>query len=830
MIFELTQDIHEAVAVIPADHPKRPALEILANALGLSTHAVSEDSLQLASQLAGRVAKCGVADIEEILAAAERGAIRPWLQPVTASLLSSEEGLSRSCIGHLGKVRSVAIAPDGRLAVSGSDDQTARIWDAENGRQLLILVGHTKWVSAVAVTPDGRQVITGSADATIRLWDIKSGHEMAVLRGHQGRVWALAVGPDGRHAVSTDDRRTLWLWDLHERTGRLLGSSPHSVVGCAFTHDGSKVIGACAKGELLMWALSTGETVQLPSEFVQFMTSMAYLGEKTEALLGSSTGEVFLAAPESGSRKRFYQQGYDHAITAVVALPDGKGFLSGGRDGRIRQWDLSRDEPRREFPAHGGSVESLAVSGDGRRAVSGSQDGTVRLWRLAAGATAPRKGSQPDCGLIATGISSNGQHVVTVSDAGQVEQWATHTGTRLKSAGGPYGGCGSSLSVLPNSGRVLFFSPACGANLWDLTSETGRQIPNTQNGGKAELATTRDEHWAVCARENGLFELLDLDRLAVVNQGLGRIDRNILCLSENRQILVTGGSEGMVHLWRLPGFEPWLGVKTHSRITALAINNRHDVVLIGDANGVVQVWDIALGQLSGRFTGHTGWITALGFIPNCPLAISAAMDGRLHVWDPATMARVSTLQVDAGIGHVSVATESSRIVAADQLGHLHFLEFRGFSGLVASRHSSPGFGVDLHAGGDAPETQGLIQPTLRFQDGVTVSSISTRLRPGFGPLRCVAQFVDECKKYSGRILMSHEDTPEDDVEASSILGLLCLAAPTGTRLRITVQGTDLAAEQMTLRLLSALAGNDSLNLDFQKFVPAQIAAHIVPAT
>jgi len=35
--------------------------------------------------------------------------------------------------------------------------------------------GHTDWVSAVAVTPDGRRAVSGSWDQTLRLWDLENG-------------------------------------------------------------------------------------------------------------------------------------------------------------------------------------------------------------------------------------------------------------------------------------------------------------------------------------------------------------------------------------------------------------------------------------------------------------------------------------------------------------------------------------------------------------------------------------------------------------------------------------------------------------------------------
>jgi hypothetical protein len=108
----------------------------------------------------------------------------------------------------------VAVTPDGRYAVSGSVDQTLRLWDLESGHTLRILEGHTNRVYAVAVAPDGRRAVSGSADQTLRLWDLESGQTIRTLEGHAGAVTAVAVTPDGRCAVSGSWDETLRLWDL----------------------------------------------------------------------------------------------------------------------------------------------------------------------------------------------------------------------------------------------------------------------------------------------------------------------------------------------------------------------------------------------------------------------------------------------------------------------------------------------------------------------------------------------------------------------------------------------------------------------------------------
>ncbi len=78
------------------------------------------------------------------------GAVAAMADTVTQPLYSFPP--PERLVGHIGGVNAVAYSPDGKRMVSGSLDNTLKVWDAASGAELMTLSGHTKWVNRLVAT------------------------------------------------------------------------------------------------------------------------------------------------------------------------------------------------------------------------------------------------------------------------------------------------------------------------------------------------------------------------------------------------------------------------------------------------------------------------------------------------------------------------------------------------------------------------------------------------------------------------------------------------------------------------------------------------------
>ncbi len=172
--------------------------------------------------------------------------------------------------GHVGFINgaSIIVRPQGSLAVTVSDDRTARIWDLSMSQPA---AGHTESVCSVAFAEiDGKPLaLTGDTGGTARLWDLRSRSEIGqILDGHSEEVRFGALGKlDGQLlAVTAGADTTIRLWDpIRGVSLRILRGHTNAVNQVLLADlDGETVLlSASEDGTIRLWDLAKGSSVVL---------------------------------------------------------------------------------------------------------------------------------------------------------------------------------------------------------------------------------------------------------------------------------------------------------------------------------------------------------------------------------------------------------------------------------------------------------------------------------------------------------------------------------------------------------------------------------------
>nr|WP_290225862.1 serine/threonine-protein kinase [Trichocoleus desertorum] len=250
--------------------------------------------------------------------------------------------LIRTLPGHLKAVNSVAISPDGQLLVSGSDDTTVKIWNLQTGDLLHNLVGHSRDVNSVMITPNGLLLASGSEDRTVRLWKVRTGELLRTLSGTAGMVKSVAISSNSLLLASggLDNQIKLWHLGSGELTRTLYGHF-NSVNSVAITPDGQILASGSKDKTIRLWNLQTGELIR--------------------TLIGHAD-----------------------MVNAIAITPDGRMLISGSSDKTIKVWSVGTGDLICTLKDHSNPINAIAISAGGQLFASGSWDNTIKIWQLTA--------------------------------------------------------------------------------------------------------------------------------------------------------------------------------------------------------------------------------------------------------------------------------------------------------------------------------------------------------------------------------------------------------------------------------------------------------------
>jgi WD40 repeat protein len=654
---------------------KEPDLAVVQQALRLSIPALLRDRSQLPGQLLGRLRGAESPQIDALLAGAEKGPGRAWLRPRFASLTPPGGPLRQILVGHTDLVSAAIVLADGRRVLSGSWDNTLRLWCLTTGETLRTLVGHTDRVLAVAVLPDGSRALSGSDDTTLRLWDLETGKTLRTFEGHTEWVTAVAALADGTRALSGSADNTLRLWDLATgETLRTFNGHTDSVTAVAVFADGSRALSGSQDNTLRLWDLATGETLHTLEGHIDLVSAVAVLGGGNRAISGSEDKTLRLWDLATGETLRTLEE-HTGGVTAVAVLANGSRALSGSQDRTVRLWDLATGKILRRFGGHTNAVAAVAVGADESRVVSGSMDCTLRLWDLNV-KQSQRSLDRHSGWVTAVAVSPDGSRALTGSDDHTLILWDLVTGKAVRTLEG-HTHWVTAAAVLPDGGRALTGSYDKTLRLWDLeTGETLRTLAG-HSSWVMSVALLPDGGRALSGSNDYTLRLWDLEtgetlRTLEGNRGAGMA----VAVTYDGSRAISASPDKMLRLWDLATGEILCTFQGHDGwVTAVAVPADGGRAISGSNDGTLRLWNLETGETLRTLTGHTGRIEAVALLADGSRTVSGSDDNSLRLWDLATGDCHAVFTAEAAIDCVAV-TCSNLVVAGSRDGRIHIIEIR----------------------------------------------------------------------------------------------------------------------------------------------------------
>ncbi len=280
---------------------------------------------------------------------------------LTLSCLSAAFAeLTPTTLKHDGWVYSVAFSPDGKLLATGSNDNTAKVWEMPSG-VLLATLKHGSSVRSVAFSPDGKLLVTGSDDNTAKVWEMPAGRLIAILK-HDDDVNSVAFSPDGT-LLATGTRLAAKVWEMP--SGVLMATLKHDdwVGSVAFSPDGKLLATGSDDNTAKVWEMPSGVLMAtLKHDPIVGFVSVAFSPDGK--LLATGSADKTAKVWEMPSGRLIATLKHDNYVNSVTFSPDGKLLATGSYDNTAKVWEMPSGVLMATLK-HDGDVRSVAFSPDG---------------------------------------------------------------------------------------------------------------------------------------------------------------------------------------------------------------------------------------------------------------------------------------------------------------------------------------------------------------------------------------------------------------------------------------------------------------------------------
>ncbi len=454
-----------------------------------------------------------------------------------------------------------------------------------------------------------------------------------------------------------------------QRAGILPGdSSRGGVTGVAFSPDGKLLATAYGDGTVRLWNAAAEQAVGAPLR--------ADTGTASVTGIAFSPNSTLLATAYDDGTVRVWNLRTRHAVgtpfrastnsvsvTGVAFSPNGTLLATAGGDGTVRVWNAGGGQALLATYTGNVPVTGVAFSPDGTLLATAGGDGTVRVWN-AGGGQAPLATYTGNVPVTGVAFSPDGKLLATADADGTVGLWNTATGHE---AGAPFSaetGPGSRVNAVAFSpdGRILATADADGTvGLWNPATRRAISPPlRTETGpgpGVNAVAFSPDGGLLASAGADGTTRLWNpATRQAphpLLPAGTGaRYNVRGVAFSPNGTLLASADADGTARLWNPAtgqAIGPPLPVETRQvsgvrnlsfepDVTGVAFSPNGTLLATAADDGTVRLWNPATGQAIGPSLAASpgGSLNGVAFSPNGTLLATAGADGTVRLWNPAT--------------------------------------------------------------------------------------------------------------------------------------------------------------------------------------------------
>jgi WD40 repeat protein len=387
-------------------------------------------------------------------------------------------------------------------------------------------------------------------------------------------------------------------------------------------------------------------------------------------------------------------------IWAAAVSPAGDRFATGGGNGTVYVWDVSKGDPVTPALVHPGAVTSVAFAPDGKSVATGCADGGVRLWHTASGKLIRGplwdaefgKATSPESAAL---FGVDRQSLLALRGPA-AQLWNTSTGAAI----------GKTLTVHPGSvcladkGKLVLSIDANAIVAWD--PQTGKEEHRLADKEKFSqlLAIAPDGVTVAVPKTTQSIQLWNCrtnEKLAVTQASSSPV--TALKFSPDGAVLAGGTDTGTVYLWKSSdGSLVGQQQLSPNRISIFDFSgNGHQLAVAAGIHGIVTMVGLDNAEPVPPPIHIPSTIRAAQWVPGKEMLLTFSADGAVRLWETRPRRAAVKLADAAPIRGAASSKDCQTLATIDTAGSCTITQLRDDEANPASATAPISTGIDKPA-------------------------------------------------------------------------------------------------------------------------------------
>ena len=561
-------------------------------------------------------------------------------------------------IGHTNSITSCVFSKDGKFIVTGGEDKTVKIWDANTGKLLQNFTTPKDKIMSVDFNPNNKTVIACSEDGVLYEWNIYSGELINSVLNIDERMSVCAFSPNGKMIAIGYNYHYKNYCDIvlyNNETKKILKqfkAHTEKIHKLIFSADGKFIVSSAYDKMIKIWDATNGQIisekdVSTPEDL--FIKSIAYNKEGNKLLVCNADTKLTLYDAQSLKQLQTIKNDTISFSTASYSS-DGKKIVAAGASGQFYimdavTWKVEKYFKTQDRNEQFASMDILKFSNDDKRilAISGIV-GLGKMYDVQSCKVIYKLNGTSTAVSSAKFSPSSGLFVAAYDDM-NAKIWSLNSGRLVGSLRG-HTSLMQCVNFSNDASYVVTSSWDKTAKIWDWPNLKVIKTINLPNNGDCNVELSADN--------KKLLACMFMDSTAnVYDAATGNLlytlhsieDIKFATFSSDAKTIATACRDGSISLWNADNGTLLKTLTGHEGIvTCVKFSWNNNYLASSSTDSTAKLWNIVTGKCIATLKGHKGIINYVDMGSAAKYFVTASEDKTAKIWDATAQKCLFTLE------------------------------------------------------------------------------------------------------------------------------------------------------------------------------------------